>query len=206
MYYLQSRYYDAGVGRFINADDCLEICCQIDFININLYSYCINNPLNGIDNDGYGIATIIAGAAIGGLLGAGLEVLLQLLQGRTFKTLDWWSISIEFLNGALTGGLIGAGLPACVTTQGRAMINAITSLFHSINKRDNFWVAVLKMIGSYLATLISGSYSMGRGKYVVADTMVKTIVNTIKTRFARFTIRVGFFSVTIVLDKIKSKG
>ena len=206
LYYLQSRYYDAGVGRFINADDCLEICCQIDFININLYSYCINNPLNGIDNDGYGIATIIAGAAIGGLLGAGCEVLLQLLQGRTFKTLDWWSISIEFLNGALTGGLIGAGLPACVTTQGRAMINSITSLFHSINKRDNFWVAVLKMIGSYLATLIAGSYYMGKGKYVVADTMVKTIVNTIKTRFARFTIRVGFFSVTIVPDKIKSKG
>lgn len=206
LYYLQSRYYDAGVGRFINADDCLEICCQIDFININLYSYCINNPLNGIDNDGYGIATIIAGAAIGGLLGAGFEVLLQLLQGRTFKTLDWWSISIEFLNGALTGGLIGAGLPACVTTQGRAMINSITSLFHSINKRDNFWVAVLKMIGSYLATLIAGSYYMGKGKYVVADTMVKTIVNTIKTRFARFTIRVGFFSVTIVPDKIKSKG
>ena len=47
---------------------------------------------------------------------------------------------------------------------------------------------------------------MGKGKYVVADTMVKTIVNTIKTRFARFTIRFGFFSVTIVLDKIKSKG
>ena len=62
------------------------------------------------------------------------------------------------------------------------------------------------MIGSYLSTLIVGLYSMRRGKYVVADTMVKTIANTIKTRFARFTIRVGFFNVTIVLDQIKRKG
>ena len=73
-------------------------------------------------------------------------------------------------------------------------------------KSDNFWLAVLKMIGSYLATLIVCSYSIGKGKYVVADTLVRTIVNTIKTRFTRFTIRVGFFIVTIALDKIKRKG
>ena len=109
-------------------------------------------------------------------------------------------------NGAFTGGLIGAGLPVCVTAQGRAIINAITSLFHSIHKRDNFGVAILKMIGTYLSAIITGSFSIGRGKYVVADSMVKTIVNTIKTRFARFTVRVLFFKVTVVLNKIKSKG
>ena len=98
LYYLQSRYYNPEVGRFINADDCLELNCQQDSHNIiNLYSYCTNSPVNGIDNDGYGIATIIAGAAIGGLLSAGVEALLQLIQGRKINNLDWWSISIEFL-------------------------------------------------------------------------------------------------------------
>lgn len=90
LYYLQSRYYNPAVGRFINEDDCLELNYQQDSHNIiNLYSYCTNSPVNGIDNDGYGIATIIAGAAIGGLLSAGVEALLQLIQGRKINNLDW---------------------------------------------------------------------------------------------------------------------
>ena len=35
LYYLQSRYYNPAVGRFINEDDCLELNCQQDSHNIN---------------------------------------------------------------------------------------------------------------------------------------------------------------------------
>jgi RHS repeat-associated protein len=196
-----ARHYDAALGRFLTIDPLSE-----KHYSNSSYTYCLNNPVCNIDGSGYGIATIIAGAAIGGLLSAGLEMLLQLIDGRTFKTFDWKSISIEFFNGALTGGLIGAGLPACWTTQGRAIVNAISSLFHSINKRDNFWVAVLKILGSYLATMITGIYAMGKGKYKIADNIVETIVQTVKSRFSRFTIRVGFIIVKVVLDKIRKKG
>ena len=44
---MKSRYYDPEVGRFISADRQLN---QQDGINgFNMFSYCINNPVNGID-------------------------------------------------------------------------------------------------------------------------------------------------------------
>ena len=48
-YYLQSRYYDPAIKRFINADDASLIGANGDFISFNLYAYCLNNPVMGYD-------------------------------------------------------------------------------------------------------------------------------------------------------------
>lgn len=48
LYYLQSRYYNPDTCRFINADD----FCFIDD-NVNMFSYCCNNPIKYIDKNGY---------------------------------------------------------------------------------------------------------------------------------------------------------
>lgn len=50
-YYLNSRYYDPAVGRFINADvlvsaGCLNLIC-------NMFAYCLNNPANYLDANGF---------------------------------------------------------------------------------------------------------------------------------------------------------
>ena len=47
MYYLQSRYYDPAVGRFINADSYASTGQGI--IGHNMYTYCGNNPINYVD-------------------------------------------------------------------------------------------------------------------------------------------------------------
>ena len=52
-YYLQSRYYDPAIKRFINADDASLIGVNGDFISLNLYSYCLNNPVMCSDESGY---------------------------------------------------------------------------------------------------------------------------------------------------------
>ena len=54
MYYLQSRYYDSEVGRFINTDDTLNswIVAE-DLLSANIYAYCNNNPINNSDDSGY---------------------------------------------------------------------------------------------------------------------------------------------------------
>ena len=49
LYYLQSRYYDAEVGRFINADNQLPTG---DIISNNLFAYCGNNPTSRVDLTG----------------------------------------------------------------------------------------------------------------------------------------------------------
>ena len=51
LYYLQSRYYDPEVGRFLNADT-LASTKNVS-IGCNVFAYCRNNPVNRIDSDGY---------------------------------------------------------------------------------------------------------------------------------------------------------
>ena len=68
MYYLNSRYYDPEIGRFINAD------AQIagvggEILGYNMFAYCMNNPVNMCDPTGNWpslsqIFTAVVGAAI----------------------------------------------------------------------------------------------------------------------------------------------
>ena len=68
MYYLQSRYYDPAIGRFVNADG--MISTRNNMLGVNLFAYCYNNPINLVDNNGqFGLeafsAAVIGMAALG---------------------------------------------------------------------------------------------------------------------------------------------
>ncbi len=52
MYYLQSRYYDPEVCRFINSDDVNFIGAMGTVGSYNAFAYCENNPVNGWDPNG----------------------------------------------------------------------------------------------------------------------------------------------------------
>ena len=52
MYYLQSRYYDPIVGRFVNADESECIFINDSIGCFDLFSYCQNDPLNDTDPTG----------------------------------------------------------------------------------------------------------------------------------------------------------
>ena len=72
-YYLNSRYYDAKVCRFVNADAVLA--------TNGLYTYCINNPVNYVDTDGYDPVKIYETASsINGLLGGSWGSLVTAFQ------------------------------------------------------------------------------------------------------------------------------
>ncbi len=49
LYYLQTRYYDPEVGRFINSDSVAYLGKGKELINYNLFAYCSNNPVNRVD-------------------------------------------------------------------------------------------------------------------------------------------------------------
>lgn len=52
LYYLQSRYYDPEIGRFISADDTQYLGASGTALGYNLFGYCENNPVNAADPTG----------------------------------------------------------------------------------------------------------------------------------------------------------
>ena len=109
LYYLNSRYYDPETGRFINADDISTLdVTQIALNGLNLYAYCLNNPVNEVDEDGnipkwlkwlfvgIGALFVIAAAAI--LITATAGTVLTGLAG---------AIAIGAAKGALIGATVG---------------------------------------------------------------------------------------------------
>ena len=64
LYYLQSRYYDAAVGRFLNADETGYIISTLNSIEHNLFAYCGNEPVYSKDTTGFFTIKIYAVAAI----------------------------------------------------------------------------------------------------------------------------------------------
>ena len=64
-YYLQSRYYDPVMHRFINADSLASTGQGI--LGHNMFAYCLNNPVHFLDSAGQA-AIAIASAGIGLLM------------------------------------------------------------------------------------------------------------------------------------------
>ena len=64
MYYLQSRYYDPAVGRFVNADEAMfGTVLAKTVVAHNLFVYCYNTPVKMLDFYGYE-GVLIAGVFI----------------------------------------------------------------------------------------------------------------------------------------------
>ena len=112
LYYISSRYYDPELRRFISADDMDVLSTEQGNINqYNLYAYCLNNPVNRVDVEGYFSIPNIAKVAIGGTVIAGLAV-ASIATGGTVAVICGAALSGAIggsISGVVLGG-IGGGL------------------------------------------------------------------------------------------------
>ena len=120
-YYLNSRYYDPAVHRFISADSIIAGVSE-DVNGYNLFEYCNNNPINQKDASGYlpeltnnqkiavGLAVITTIAVVGAITVATAGVGAPLA-----------CTAYGMLNGAIIGSVSGAASEA-VMSGGRAYL------------------------------------------------------------------------------------
>lgn len=106
-YYLQSRYYDPAVGRFINADSLVST--DLAVLAQNMYAYCENNPVNGEDQNGkFVLSAILAKTAVvvgKAALGASVNVLTTFVAAKvTGQSYSWQDAGVAALSGALGTG------------------------------------------------------------------------------------------------------
>ena len=65
MYYLQSRYYNAYIGRFVNADKAKYVAKSGTILGAELYAYCENNAVCRTDTLGtFWLTLIVASVAL----------------------------------------------------------------------------------------------------------------------------------------------
>lgn len=106
LYYLQSRYYDPQVGRFLNADAMEYLGATRTLLSFNLFAYCENNAVNNVDPFGTWILSLgfeLQAAFVGGVYGGvsvnvdhNGDVLIAFSVGLTFVTNAVASASIYF--------------------------------------------------------------------------------------------------------------
>ena len=118
LYYLQSRYYDPVVGRFVNGDEAEFAAFSNDVLQHNLLCYCFNNPVNEDDCSGNislsGVISSIKGF-IGKLINKIWNHILGLFKWNKSKrtisiSTSAISTAIDALIAAITNALIYRGL------------------------------------------------------------------------------------------------
>ena len=96
-----TRLYDPALGRFLSPDPVGGAPDRPH--TLNRYAYAASNPTRYFDPTG-GIPLAFIGAAVGGIVGAGMEAVREVSSGQD---IDMAKIGIEAGKGAVCGGVAG---------------------------------------------------------------------------------------------------
>ena len=119
LYYLQSRYYNPEIGRFICADEVSVVTVSPDSANYdkNLFAYCDNNPVVRADSSGYIWTTTLGIMAVGGAIGAGISAISSALTQKAFNgSINWKSVGVAAASGFVSGALAASPLSKTAIT------------------------------------------------------------------------------------------
>ncbi|MBQ2809515.1 MAG: hypothetical protein IJF11_01335 [Clostridia bacterium] len=185
-YYLQTRYYDPQLRRFISADDIGFLGADGGLQSYNLYAYCQNNPIMYADPSGEFAISLIVGLAVSFVIGTIASATSQYVQYGEVNVLQAGidglfavaSTALAYTGIGLVGSIaVGAGM-------GLAQYAIDSAIFHD----DFTWSGAL--IATGLGAL--GGLASGRGaqhfKSIGSnlDETGRTGVKAILTAFDRY--------------------
>ncbi len=203
LYYVNSRYYDSSVARFINADSYLNP--NKDLTGFNSFAYCGNNPVSRSDNGGE-FWNVVIGAAIGAVVSVATTYITAAITGSTVSATD---VIISAAAGALSGGLAATGLGAIGQGIGNALINAGTSVASDIVAGNSLGETITNGVVSAGIGFATG-YLGGNGirhkstdytKTKQAMNVAKKAIDTARTKTERHTAKIAYKTATKVFKK-----
>ena len=148
-YYLQSRYYDPEICRFINADSYAST--RQGYMGYNMFAYCQNNPIAFADYNGEWI-NIVIGAVVGFAAGA----ISAAVTGGS-----WADIGISALAGGVAGAIVaGTGNPYLGKAAASAINGAATFIdcyyINDMSVENSLLCAAASSTITYATCSISG--------------------------------------------------
>ena len=171
LYYLQSRYYDPVVGRFVNADEA-NFSVTYSILESNLYVYAVNDPISNIDLLGNiaaflakKIGSVVVNAVIGFLAQILGDVLMSAIRKKwKFSTIGTYISSVA--KGAWDG-VWGGGVAREICKA--MLVNILAQLIDIIRKGKSFDIVQL------LTSTLDGILSYVIGKIVKVPRYIRDI-------------------------------
>ena len=175
LYYLQTRYYDPKVRRFLNADDASVLTKDPEQLREkNLYAYCDDNPVMYRDDAGmFVIAAAMVECGIKGLIGMAINVATVYFAAKvTGQKLGVGDFAIAALAG-FVGGAISNNFYA---TLANALVSGIGIYYYSKSNGDTKEEALMKGAMTGICTAVSVNLLIGVNPElpIVVDKVVTT--------------------------------
>ena len=164
LYYLKSRYYDPEVGRFISIDGISYL--DAETVNgLNLYAYCLDNPVMFIDLGGcFAISLTVGLIALFGLLAVGtIEAIYHPI--GNFLTWGYNSLSNAFSN-------INWGSSGSISSDSLTMTQ-VGGVLTVANGQYGLYVAVGALSGLFLAEHTNNKRPSTKDKHEKGQTQRK---------------------------------
>ena len=181
MYYLNSRYYDPEVGRFISPDttDILEV--QDDLYDKNLYAYCDNNPVMRIDSSG-AVWHLAVGAVVGVATQFVADVGIGLATGSSFGEVISSLSLVDYAAAAIGGAIAASGIGFAGAVVANATLGGTTYLANCSYKgvKSNKKDFIASTVIGGVAGAIGGSGANGKNMRGVYSRS-KQVINATKS-------------------------
>ncbi|MBQ8947658.1 MAG: RHS repeat-associated core domain-containing protein [Lachnospiraceae bacterium] len=207
-YYLQSRYYDPEVKRFINADstNLLTTGCS-NLMQYNLFMYCNGDPINQKDEYGhmpYLLFAVAVGAVSGFIGQCFTDIVAYAKSGGEYQ------FSPEAYAGAIVGGAAGgaalalSGDPTIANFVTGAATTATTQLLEKATGKNDRSYAEIALNAGFdgTASAVLGAISFGNPLSNTVESAQNNYIAQLRAANPSLGPRLGEIGYDLTLDEI----
>ena len=175
LYYCNARYYSPDLCRWISPDS-IEYLDSNTIGGLNLYCYCMNNPINYVDPSGH-FPFFILTAIIGAVIGVGIIAAVDYIPDKEFN-LHWgW-----YVGAGVLGAAIGAGIGMVVSyyATGSAFSSA-SKVFNGLFGKTTFYRTM--SADDYATLQASGKLPAGTETFISPNSSYANTYNGVTVKF-----------------------